>query len=191
MNKHLHIVFCGMDGSGKTTLADFVMDWLKRQGYPAVFKHGHGYLVSQQSFGFSADSVTQWRGFLQLLVPFAYLDNLSTYVFSYLPALRSAALIADRYFYDKVVRMLYYGIINRQLAKIYLKLLPRPTVVFFLDTSEELAKKRKDEYKISELGEFRRWYKFVGEIVGADTIRTDVTLRKTQQQVLAILKKVI
>lgn len=191
MSKHLHIVFCGMDGSGKSTLANFLAERLRRNGLKVTNIHGHGYKTTSTSFGLSADTVVKNNRWLRLLLPLAYLDNLLTYVFSYLPILRQQTLISDRYFYDKVVRMLYYGIIDERLARLYLHLLPRPLVVFFLDSSEKIVRKRKDEYDESEYKEFRKWYKFVAKELGVELVMTDVPIAETQKKVLQLVNKFI
>lgn len=191
MKKYAHIVFCGMDGSGKSTLANLLAEKLRRSGLIVTNIHGHGYKTTRTSFGLSADTVVKNNKLLRLLVPFAYLDNLLTYVFSYLPILRKQILISDRYFYDKVVRMLYYGIIDERLAGLYLRLLPRPLVVFFLDSSEKIVRKRKGEYDENEYKKFRKWYKFVAKELGVELVKTDVPIEETQNKVLQMVNKFI
>lgn len=191
MKKYAHIVFCGMDGSGKSTLANLLADKLRRSGLIVTYIHGHGYKTARTSFGLSADAVVKNNRLLRLLVPFAYLDNLLTYAFSYLPILRKQILVSDRYFYDKVVRLLYYGVIGQWMAKLYLKFLPRPTIIIFLEISADKAKKRKDEYSLNEFAQFRQWYQYVARLLNADTIKTDASISESCRQVFAIVEKIL
>ena len=73
------IVFCGMDGSGKTTLAKKLVQFFEELGLECEFNHGHKYTVSQDSFGLSEARVNKLRHLFRLLVPLAFVDNLFTF----------------------------------------------------------------------------------------------------------------
>lgn len=186
-SKHIHVVFCGMDGTGKTTLAKFATDWLKRHGRSVVFVHGHGYSVSQTSFGASESWVRRIRRFLYFLVPFAYADNLLTYVLTYRPILKQSDLVSDRYFYDKVVRLMYYGVIGFTAARVLLRLLPRPSVVFFLDADTKVVTNRKNEYTEKELKSFHRFYHYCGNALNATIVDTNLPINKCREQIVHTL----
>ena len=72
--------------------------------------------------------------------------------------------------------MMYYGICNQLIAKIYLKLLPKPDFVFFLDIDPRKAYERKKEYSKSELLIFRKIYKFLAKELKAPIINTSLSL---------------
>ena len=145
MKKNLLIAFSGMDGSGKTTVAKKLESYMNKKGYNVFFKHAHGYAISKNSFSVDEKSIKRFRWLLFLLSPFMLLDSYFTYYFKYKPQLKHNTVICDRYFYDKVARMLYYNIINKFVARIYLSLLPQPDHLFFLNVSSHNAKLRKNE----------------------------------------------
>lgn len=170
MLKHRLIVFCGMDGTGKTTLAHKTGDLLKKENISSVVYHAHGYTFSKNSLGFKEDRLKHCHFLLSFLVPFAFLDNLYTYFFKFRIILRKNTLICDRYFYDKVARMLHYGIINTFFAKLYIKLIPKPDLVFFLDSDAKTIRIRKNELTLHELTDYRKIYKFIAKYTPHTTV---------------------
>jgi len=189
--KYLLIVFCGMDGSGKTTLAKKVVEFFKKQGLKFEFIHAHGYSISQNSFGLDEERVNRLKYLFRLLIPFAFLDNLFTYYFKYKPILRNKVLICDRYFYDKVARMMYYGICNKFIAKIYLRLLPSPDFAFFLDASSKDVYKRKGEHSEKNLSYYRKMYRFIAKYLNAPVIDTNQPVNVCYKEILNFLEKSI
>lgn len=188
--KYSLIVFCGMDGSGKTTLAKKVIEFFKEQGLKFEFIHAHGYSISQDSFGLNKVKINRLKYLFRLLIPFALLDNLFTYYFKYKLILRNKALICDRYFYDKVARMMYYGICNKLIAKIYLKLLPRPDFTFFLDASPKDVYIRKGEYSEKDLSCYRKMYRFLAKYLNVPVIDTNQSIDICYKEILNFLEKV-
>lgn len=172
MKRFPHIAFCGMDGAGKSTLGHQVEIWLTNHGMPVEFIHGHTYSGSSNSFNMTANDVGRYRLLFRCLVPLALLDNFFTYLKKYRSIVSSKCLVTDRYFYDKVCRLLFYGIITRSMARWYLKLLPKPDIAFFLDLDSEIAFERKGEYSLAEYEIFRQNYRFVATEVGAILIGT-------------------
>lgn len=185
MNKNVLIAFSGMDGSGKTTLAKMLESHLKKRGYRVYYKHAHGYTISKNSFAIDEKSIKRFRLLLFLLSPFMLLDSLFTYYFKYKPQLKHNAVICDRYFYDKVARMLYYNVINTFIAGIYLNLLPRPDYIFHLYISSEMAKSRKNEYSTAEYDQFRKIYQFVAAATKATIIDADLPLDSVFNKVVS------
>ena len=187
--KNLLIVFCGMDGSGKTTLAKKVVEFINEQGLKLEYVHAHGYSISQNSFGLDEVKVNRLKYLLRLFVPLALLDNLFTYYFKYKPILRNNVLICDRYFYDKVARMMYYGICNKFIAKIYLKFLPRPDFVFLLDASPKDVYIRKGEHSEKNLLHYRKMYRFIAKYLNVPVINTNRPVNVSYKEILNFLEK--
>ena len=173
------IAICGMDGSGKTTLAQKLLSQLRKKGLPAEFFHGHTYAVSSDSGGLKPAQVKKLSGLFRFLLPLAYCDNIFTYFFRYRPRARRRILILDRYFYDKVARMLYFGICGKTLAKLYARSLPRPELVFFLDAPEDVVYARKKEYEYDKLQIFRRAYLCLAPVINARVIDTTAPVEET------------
>ena len=183
------IVFCGMDGTGKSTLAMSLKKHLHQNKIKSSYTHGHTYTTAQKSFRSDEHTVEKYRLFWRLLIPFAYLDNLLTYALQYRSAQRKNVIISDRYFYDKVVRLLYYKICPQWIACIYLKLLPRPDYIFFLDVSPAVAIKRKGEYNRAEHERFRKQYQFAAKVLNVPIIDTSQSIDSCLSEIITHIKK--
>jgi len=108
--------------------------------------HSHSYSISSDSFGISEAVITKWKYLFMLLIPLAILDNWFTFLSIYRPILNKRELICDRYFYDKVARAVYYGICPWLIARIWIRLIPKPDVVFFL-TEPHVQKEEINNYE--------------------------------------------
>lgn len=179
-----------MDGSGKTTLAKRVQDWIQARGYPVEFIHGHSYSVSKNSFGFSSEKVREFRLVLRMLLPLVYLDNIFTYFQKYRKITKHKVLVTDRYFYDKVIRLQFYGISNNFLAWIHLILLPRPSLTFLLNPRPIVPFKRKAEYTLQECEQFHGHYKRAGKVLNLIEIDTECSIEESWSLIAMKLKEI-
>lgn len=177
-----------MDGSGKTTLAKKLEEHLKKNGDHVFFKHAHGYAISQNSFAIDEANINRFKWIFALLSPFVLFDSWFTYFFKYKPILKKKTLICDRYFYDKIARLVFYHIINKTAAKVYLKLLPKPDYVFFLDIDKNIALSRKKEYTRSQIADFRKLYQFVAQELQTPIIKTSQSLGNTMAILFSFFK---
>lgn len=184
MKKNFLIAFSGMDGSGKTTLAKKLKTYLEKKGYSIYFKHAHGYAISQDSFAIDEQNIKRFRWLFMLLSPYVLIDSWLTYLFKYKPLLKTKTVICDRYFYDKVARLIYYGIISETLARTYLYLLPKPDRIFILDVGEKKAVARKKEYSLEQTRNFRNIYRFIANQTKAPIIKTAGNVNKSLQNVI-------
>jgi len=185
MKKNLLIAFSGMDGSGKTTVARKLETYMKKKGYCVFFKHAHGYAVSKNSFAIGEKNIKRFRWLFFLLSPLMLLDSFFTYYFKYKPQLEHDTVICDRYFYDKVARMLYYNITNKFIAGIYLSFLPRPDYLFYLSVSSHNAKLRKNEYSIKDYERFKKIYHFIAAKTNAVVINADLPLSSVFNKIIS------
>ena len=184
------VTFSGMDGTGKTTLAEKIKYYfIKEKGLECDFIHGHGYSVSQNSFAVNEKQIHRMRHLLRLLIPLAFADNLYSYLSKYLPVLRKKVLICDRYFYDKVARLMFYGICTEGMAKVYLNFLPRPDHIFFLDLNIDTVYKRKQEYTKKEYASFSEIYRFLAECLDAPIINTAKPIDRCCDEIISKLNK--
>lgn len=188
-NKHLLIAFSGADGSGKTSLARVLQQKLEQIGREPDFIHAHGYKVSKSSLGLSSTAVVKFRRLLTLLVPLAFADNILTYYSNYRRNLRQSDIIVDRYFFDKVCRLVFYGIIPIGIAKIYIRLLPKPDLTFFLVPPASIAFKRKKEYTLEEYERFFLIYNALAEVCHASILDTSYPLEDCADKVFQAFKK--
>ncbi len=185
--KNVLITFCGMDGTGKSTLANRLVTYLQEKEMKVKYNHGHGYAISQNSFTLNENKVRQLRKFLTLLWPLAYFDNLVTY-FKYKRIMRTQILVSDRYFYDKVSRLMFYGVLNKFMARIYLSLLPKPTYAFVLTANPETVTNRKKEYSIEENGRFKNNYEFIAHHLNLPLISTEKSQEESFKEILSFIE---
>lgn len=186
-DKFPFIVFSGMDGTGKTTLSRHLTGFLTDRGITYHYIHGQSYTVSKNSFSMTEDRVKKLKHIFRFGLPLALADNYYTYLNKYRPILRKNILVCDRYFYDKIARLMFYDICNKGMAKLYLSMLPRPDVIFFLDTPAKTAFDRKKEYTEKEYELFRKYYKFVADFLGAQQVNTDQDPEQSVKQVINTL----
>ncbi|OGK26075.1 hypothetical protein A2954_02780 [Candidatus Roizmanbacteria bacterium RIFCSPLOWO2_01_FULL_37_12] len=182
--KKLLIAFSGFDGTGKSTLAKKIKIYFEGKGFQVAYKHAHGYTISENSFGISKEAVKKYKWMLKLASPVVLFDSWITYLFKYKPILKANILICDRYFYDKIARLLYYRVIGLNLAKLYLKLLPKPDYIFVLDLNENITLLRKKEYSKYQIKRFRTYYKFIADQLNVPIIPTSSSINKTLEKIL-------
>ena len=76
-------------------------------------------------------------------------------------------IIIDRYFYDILVQAQYFKFFGYKFSRLYLKLIPRADVSYFLNVGLETAFKRADKSKHQDLNFFKKkerlYYGVIGE----------------------------
>jgi thymidylate kinase len=177
------IAFSGLDGSGKTTCAEFTVDYLKSRGFFVKYLHIikgslyhkilHGIIArvseeSQKALEKNLRSkenkpsffISKWLkkgGVLINLLCFNLLYG------RYKDNIRRN-IVTDRYFYDDIVQAVYLGIAGRSFLSFCNKLIIQPDLVFFLKADPAAAYARKREYDEKYFMEKSRLY--------ADTYKT-------------------
>lgn len=150
------VVFIGMDGSGKSTMAKETVRRLKESGEEASYLSPAPYVLLQPLLNLlhkikkgkkpqeNPFLTTGKKPFIFRLWPYLSLvDNLFNCWFRIRPLLRKEHVICDRYFYDRVTGFEYYGYCDRLTSQIYLFFVPTPDCVFVLDTEPQIAQKRE------------------------------------------------
>lgn len=191
MRKNYLIVFCGMDGTGKTTLAKKVGEYLQKNNIVFQYNHAHGYAMSQNSMAINDKQINRFRFLLRFFTPFLILDNMVNYLINFRPIFTKKILICDRYFYDKIARQLFYGVIGKTVARIYLSILPKPHLVFFLDIDPKIAFERKKEYSLKDYQRFQQMYRFVANTLNMPLINTNESQSKTSGYVINQVQKLL
>ncbi|MBI4982301.1 MAG: hypothetical protein HZC15_04080 [Candidatus Omnitrophica bacterium] len=160
------IVFCGLDGSGKTTLANEAIVFINSQNNKkAIYRHLikdsfyykllHSFIakISPGSKNILEKGLREEenkiRGFIvKLLKKALLLLNLVSFNirFYFYKKSKHKNVICDRYFYDDLVQMEYLNVAGCAFRKFFSSLILKPDLVFFLEVNPEIAMVRKPEY---------------------------------------------
>lgn len=196
------IVFSGIDGSGKSTHAKATVKWLRSIGINATYYHFFQHpLVSALSkakcrvMKVKPEEVsTHMPGFrehlrrhiLPKLRPLAqYVDN---WIFIggrlLLDMLRGRWVIADRYFYDFLIRFKCLGYpVPFLLEKLYLHLIPHPHLLVVFDISPEISfQRRRSEHPLWYYVRARRAYWWLAKCLKAPILNTERDFNKVQNE---------
>jgi len=148
------VAFSGIDGSGKTTQADRLVESLKEQGVPAVRVWARWRpIVSYPFMGFLY-MTRGWRrkDYAKISIIkriWAYLVLIDQCVFAlwniWPHLLRGRVVCIDRYLVDQVVELKFDGLYNPNCARLFSILLPMPDETFVLDVPVTEAIERKDD----------------------------------------------
>lgn len=198
------ICFIGIDGSGKTTQAKALCESLARAGIktryvwtrfepklikPLVAVAKGLFFRGKDVFRDYADYVKTKRNLSKntiLLTSYQYL-LLFDYFFQIflrvrLPLMQGKVIVCDRYIYDTIADLAadydYSGEEIQKALQSYLRLFPKPDLVFLLDLPEELAYQRKgDVPSMDYLAQRRKIYLNMGKnIVTLDATKEVIEL---------------
>lgn len=149
------IAFCGMDGSGKTTLSRGLKEELVKKGHSAVVFEPFKYVIWASLLKLlgggerlvSVGSEKKNHFFLFKLWPLlALFDHWIQFLFEIKPlGKRYDYTIADRFFFDFAASFKYFGYTTKWLDKLYLKLIPKPDLTFILNLPPEIALEREQD----------------------------------------------
>lgn len=201
-----HIVtFSGIDGAGKTTQIETAVAHLTQMGYRVAriaFWDDVAVLpklrtgVSSQVFKKKPDSaslrhdknVRTW--YLTLVRSFFYaLDTLRLRQVA--NRLRNSEdfdfIIFDRYVYDLLVQVRARNWWARTYRKALLALAPSPNKAFVLDASPDEAFKRKPEYPLAFMHEYRHEFLGLREFVPHMEVISPATIDEVHQQIMSLL----
>jgi len=165
------ICFIGIDGSGKTTLAESLFNELKSRGLPCRFCYGRYVplisrpLVTMGKYLFLHDedisdnvsysskkraSTNNHKLLTKLynsLILFDY--YLQSFFKVIIPLKRGAIVVCDRYVYDTVINDLIRTTNDFHdayvMAENCFKMIPRPDLIFYVRVPEDIAYSRKND----------------------------------------------
>lgn len=160
------LVFSGIDGSGKTTYADFTKRLFERNKIRFTSIHTvkdsfydrilHGVIGSFSPSlrvsierGLRDPSRRKTRWFLKSVKLSVLFLNLLFFDLRYAwyRNNRHRHLICDRYFYDDIVQMIYLELASGGFISFYRRLIVQPDIIFFIKPKPEVAFLRKPEYE--------------------------------------------
>ena len=157
----------GIDGSGKTTQALMLEDSLRKNGFDCFYTHLVGppllkYVSPKKYYFFrnhmipkdllDANEGQNFKkpGRLEIYVWLiaslidSWTDNCVVFF-----RMKGKILLQDRVFFQKIIN--YFAAAPDWLLSLYIKLFPRPDIVFYFDIDPRLAVKRKKEDDLSFL----------------------------------------
>lgn len=187
------IVFCGLDGSGKTTLINNLNDYLCNLSLtPVLTKQPTPNMRNNHIFRVFQDQKDKCGYDYRALSLLAAADRLQHSSQVIVPALNSGnVVISDRYFYSCLANLQARGYENDQWIYDIAKKLPLPDVSFFLDINVDEAIKRvrsrpneKDRYIDIEMQyKLRDNYLKIAEEIGGVIIHTYSTIDKSFEEI--------
>jgi thymidylate kinase len=95
-------------------------------------------------------------------------------------------IIFDRYLYDQLVNLGIHYRASRIYTRLLLKMIPHPDVAYLLDADPALARARKPEYPIEFLRNARACYLAISKMAGMNVIHAG-----TQQEVSDNVRRVL
>ncbi|MDP3791512.1 MAG: hypothetical protein Q8R38_05680 [Candidatus Omnitrophota bacterium] len=159
------IAFSGIDGSGKTTAAEFVLDYLRKRNITAEYSHiirdsfYHKILhkvigkVSKNAQRSLEENLRKKKGGISIFISkcmkkMVLFINLLCFNLQYHRYKNNIQhnIVTDRYFYDDIVQGVYLGIMRKGFLVMFKKCIIQPDIVFFLRSEPALAYDRKREY---------------------------------------------
>jgi len=201
----LLISFSGMDGSGKSTNIAGLIAALEAAGkrvklvtfwdnvvvFPgfrsnvtaAVFQGETGIGSPEKPVRRRDKNLRPWyatlgRSFLYLFDAFS-LRRVVRHAFESQPDV----VVFDRYLFDQLTTLpLKYGV-ARAYAKFLYGLVPHPDLAYLLDADPEAAFKRKPEYPLDFLRQYRRSYSQVNDLLGSMTVIPPLPLEEARRRV--------
>ena len=161
------IVITGVDGSGKTTQAQLLLNYFQQKGISVGFtqqfdsetvlgililkKIGHNLIklersVSDESY-FNSDNLkggSPLKIVLKILaeIRIILMGLYHTWV-KILKNRKMSLLIFDRYFYDDVNKAKWMYNLSKRIEKLAIKFVPKPAFLFYLDVPVEIAWNRE------------------------------------------------
>jgi len=160
------ISFSGIDGSGKTTLAERTSDYLsskniasqKIEVYNRSLFINLGKIAGRVSKSMKHDLESGFRsddkkaktklGWLRCLC--FRIDILIFALTSSIMKIRGVLPVCDRYLYDGLIHLRYLGVINEREYNNLLKRIPKPVLPIILTLNEERAIQREGKHSSIE-----------------------------------------
>jgi len=205
------VAICGLDGSGKTTLVEWLVEYLKSKGYKTKYvwiksQHTLAYLISQaltalgwrRTFrnpnGITVSRFKVYEGtFAREIWPaIEFLSVLPLIIFKVrLPLLLGYRIVLDRYIIDTIVSISLntqnMNFANSLIGTLLLKMITKECTVIILDIDTSTALKRRPdiEYALYEIENEMKLYRVLARKMKASSLDT------TTQSIEQIRKKVV
>jgi len=199
------ICFTGVDGSGKTTHAKSLIDYLRTRGYPCEYKWG----ASRPIFSYILYGITRvlgyWKetkkdestdpleyapkrvhdknGWICRLIFF--LDfQMKTLVTIRLPLFLGRIIVCDRYVYDLLMESIRLNLYSSTFGKILLWSSPNPHVIFLMDAPWSITQARRNGMSKSLILDKKRIYQKLSRNLGFILINTENDFESNRQRII-------
>ena len=209
----LIISFMGIDGSGKTTNAKWLVNWLREHGFKATYIWNRPYsrlaqIMStflmfifpkkKKHMDSTSDSEVK-EIFLKSGILTAIYKNvilldfiLSLYLRFFPSFILRKNAVFDRYIYDVVldlsISLKYSAAQIRELVKTVSRAVPKPQLAFFLDVPESVAIARKqDIHSLDSLRIRRELYKIISSECNMIVIDGSKSLEEIQKEISSVI----
>ena len=198
------VVLLGPDGSGKTSVAKQIMEYMPPESLKRQRLHWRPGILPQLSRLFrkhrdpsALDSYEQphqapCHGTFSSLIRFFYYAT--DFILGYYLKLRwakvkGALLVIERYYYDILVDQIRYGFqVPRWLPRLLMRFIPKPDIVVYLHNSPEKLYARKQELAIEELTrQVSEFQDLLPKLPNAHKVETNKPLEEVVHEVTGII----
>jgi len=206
MQKSFLICFTGVDGSGKTTHAKSLMNYLNEKGFSCMLVWGASRLIlSYPFFGF-----TRMLGYWREVRKNAYTDPLEfaprhvakkleillrillfidfqirTSLKIRLPLILGKSVVCDRYFYDLLMELHLSSINSERFTTMLSRSLPQPLITFLMDAPEPLTSQRRG-FSSRELAAKRQTFLRLGRLYSFAIVDASKDFLSNQKKIRAL-----
>jgi thymidylate kinase len=198
------ICFTGVDGSGKTTHAKRLLDFLQEKGYSCCYT----WAGSKPIFAYLFLGATRMLGYWKTVKKGDWMDPLekaprkirerlgvlyrillyidfeiTTSIKIRIPLSSGKIVICDRYVYDLMMELMLSNLYTSKYGKLLLRTTPCPKKVFFADAKLDLIiQRRPDSNRLRVLAK-RNVYRKLAQALGFRIIDTQTTFETNQEQI--------
>ena len=162
--KSSFICFIGVDGSGKTTHAKFLKEYLEKQGYQCKYVWGAYRLFFSYVFFITTKLLGYWKNTKNDVYtdPLEYAPKLNKknlasiyHLFIFLdyqiivtikiriPIAMGKIVICDRYIYDILMELQLSNNLSEKFFYFLIRSMPQPDITFLMNVKEDIAMHRR------------------------------------------------
>jgi len=203
------ISLSGLDGSGKSFSARLISNYLSKINKKSIIVHMGGHSI----FGVISKVLKKnHKKFHEKIRDFEYIPKKNKYrslirflkritsiidIFIFYLRIffewtRGNIIVCDRYFYDLLVQGQYFKFFGEYFSFLYLKLIPKPTISFFIDTDFNTAFNHANKHKHHNLNFFKKKYDLYSRLdISFVTIKNHNTKKFEKIIINEINKKLI
>jgi len=210
----LLICFTGVDGSGKTTHAKYLLRFLRKKGYSSRYVWAasrpvflYPFLVVTRILGYwktlkedmwmdplesAAPTIRRKFGALYRFLLFVDFE-LTTFLKVQLPLLFERVVICDRYVYDLIIDLALTNLLSTRFAKLMLQVTPTPKRIFLTYAAPHIVVPRRSSFNKRDVCIKMDAYKKLARILDFDIVDTSTRFETNQnhirREVLSLLEK--